>query len=60
MPEVTLETCPHHNAVQHRDGKPPWCSTCGWTDYQPEVFPVQVKVRHIPSSVIPFKKEDRR
>lgn len=23
--------CPDHKPVQHRDGKPPWCRTCGLT-----------------------------
>lgn len=23
--------CPDHRPAQHRDGKPPWCSTCGLT-----------------------------
>lgn len=36
--EVTYEPvavidCPDHRPVQHRDGKPPWCKTCGLTAY---------------------------
>ena len=27
----TPPTCTAHNPVQHRDGKPPWCNTCGLT-----------------------------
>lgn len=23
--------CDNHNEFQHRDGKPPWCNTCGWS-----------------------------
>lgn len=23
--------CPDHIPIQHRDGKPPWCSVCGLT-----------------------------
>lgn len=26
---------PGHRPVQHRDGKPPWCGTCGWTSPVP-------------------------
>lgn len=22
--------CPAHKEVQHRDGNPPWCNSCGW------------------------------
>ena len=25
--------CPDHRPVQHRDGKAPWCKTCGRTAY---------------------------
>ena len=25
------DPCPDHKPVQHRDGKPPWCKTCGLT-----------------------------
>ena len=25
------DCCPDHRPVQHRDGKPPWCKTCGLT-----------------------------
>jgi hypothetical protein len=28
---------PGHNPVQHRDRKPPWCETCGWTSPTPAV-----------------------
>ena len=30
-PEVPLHAYPDHKPVQHRDGKPPWCKTCGLT-----------------------------
>jgi predicted transcriptional regulator len=30
-----LEGCSDHKPVQHRDGKPPWCPTCGYTSYVP-------------------------
>jgi len=23
--------CPTHHEVQHRDGRSPWCNSCGWT-----------------------------
>ena len=23
------DRCTHHEPVQHRDNKPPWCNTCG-------------------------------
>ena len=28
---VVVIDCPDHRPVQHRDGKPPWCSACGLT-----------------------------
>jgi hypothetical protein len=27
--------CPEHREVQHRDGKPAWCRTCGWRHGRP-------------------------
>lgn len=30
---VAVIDCPDHRPVQHRDGKPPWCKTCGLTAY---------------------------
>lgn len=27
--------CDGHNETQKRDGKPPWCTRCGWTHGQP-------------------------
>lgn len=30
---VAVIDCPDHQPVQHRDGKPPWCKTCGLTAY---------------------------
>jgi hypothetical protein len=26
--------CSDHKPVQHRDGKPPWCKTCGCQEYE--------------------------
>ena len=28
---VNADKCSDHNPRQHRDGKPPWCHTCGLT-----------------------------
>lgn len=28
---AALDPCPDHKPVQHRDGSPPWCNTCGRT-----------------------------
>mgnify|MGYP003585571553 CR=1 FL=1 len=28
-----MSDCQDHRPVQHRDGKPPWCKTCGLTAY---------------------------
>ena len=30
---VAVIDCQDHRPVQHRDGKPPWCKTCGLTAY---------------------------
>lgn len=32
MNEDPYSFCGNHNAVQHRDGKEPWCGRCGKTD----------------------------
>ncbi|HEY6115301.1 MAG TPA: hypothetical protein VI172_05030 [Candidatus Dormibacteraeota bacterium] len=31
--DLIRDACPGpHKAVQHRDGRPPWCRVCGYTD----------------------------
>lgn len=30
-PQLRLPVCEQHYPVQHRDGKPPWCASCGLT-----------------------------
>lgn len=32
-----------HKPVQHRDRKPPWCETCGWTSPAPAIPAIQIK-----------------
>lgn len=27
--------CENHKEVQHRDGNPPWCNSCGWRHMVP-------------------------
>lgn len=34
--------CPDHLEVQHRDGKPPWCETCGWNRGRPATPPTRI------------------
>lgn len=26
----TMPACRNHRELQHRDGNPPWCRSCGW------------------------------
>ncbi len=33
-----------HQAVQHRDGRRPWCNTCGYSDPYPAIPARQEKV----------------
>ena len=35
--------CPDHREVQHRDGKPPWCKSCGWHYGHPSTPPMRVR-----------------
>ena len=32
-----------HNPVQHRDRRPPWCNTCGWSSPSPAMPPFKGK-----------------
>ena len=34
--------CDNHIEVQHRDGLPPWCHTCGWTRGGPAMAAMKV------------------
>lgn len=34
-PGPAYPECEGHNELQKRDGKPPWCSRCGWNRGQP-------------------------
>lgn len=34
---TTPPPCAAHREVQHRDGKPPWCDTCGWNHGRPAI-----------------------
>lgn len=38
-PEAGYPPCPDHQESQHRDGKPPWCSACGWNRGRPAILP---------------------
>lgn len=29
--------CSDHKEVQHRDARPPWCNSCGWTYGRPAI-----------------------
>jgi hypothetical protein len=43
LEKVSYPECGNHVAVQHRDGKPPWCDSCGWNRGQAAVPPRQWK-----------------
>jgi hypothetical protein len=36
--------CENHKEVQHRDAKPPWCNSCGWSVGRPATSPFRGKV----------------
>lgn len=43
----TESVCANHIPVQHRDGKPPWCPTCGLTaNFQPPVASWAMPTQH--------------
>lgn len=35
--------CEDHIEIQHRDGKRPWCHSCGWSRGRRAVPPVKIK-----------------